>query len=176
MAMSEINICKATTELGDLARSAREALGLGLREAAPRAGVGPRFLSEFERGKPTSALGKVMDALHAVGLDLAVVRYPSANDAVTVDQNVRLSERIGTEFPYDWSNSKIDENTFIRKVLYAHRFNDVLKIVRYFGFDRIASELPYLKDEAVTGKVISMLTRIQKGMLLARCQRHAVQS
>jgi len=170
--MSEINVCKVTTELGDLARSAREALGLGLREAAPRAGVGPRFLSEFERGKPTSALGKVMDALHAVGLDLAVVRSPSANDAV-IGEDTRLSERIGTEFPYDWSNSKIDESTFIRKVLHAHRFNDVLKIVRYFGFDRIASELPYLEDEAITTKVISMLTRIQKGMLLARCQRHA---
>ena len=170
--MSEINVCKVTTELGDLARSAREALGLGLREAAPRAGVGPRFLSEFERGKPTSALGKVMNALQAVGLDLAVVRSPSANDAVSGD-NARLSERIGTEFPYDWSNSKIDESTFIRKVLYAHRFNDVLKIVRYFGFERIASELPYLEDEEITAKVISMLTRIQKGMLLARCQRHA---
>lgn len=174
--MAEINICKATAELGNLARSAREALGLGLREAAPKAGVGPRFLSEFERGKPTSALGKVMDALHAVGLDLAVIKYPPANDAVAVDKSIRLSERIGTEFPYDWPNSKIDESVFIRKVLYAHRFNDVLKIVRYFGFDRIASELPYLDDVAVTDKVISVLTRIQKGMLLARCQRHAVQS
>lgn len=174
--MSEINICKATTELGDLARSAREALGLGLREAAPRAGVGPRFLSEFERGKPTAALGKVMDALHAVGLDLAVVRYPSASDATSGDQNARLSERIGTEFPYDWSNSKIDESSFIRKVLYAHRFNDVLKIVRHFGFGRISSELPYLEDEAVTARVISMLTRIHKGMLLAKCQHHAVQA
>ena len=138
--------------------------------------MGPRFLSEFERGKSTSALGKVMDALHAVGLDLAVVSYPSVNDAVTVDQNVRLSERIGTEFPYDWSNSKIDGSTFIRKVLYAHRFNDVLKVVKYFGFERIANELPYLEDGAVTAKVISMLARIQTGMLLARCQRHAVQA
>ena len=168
--MSSSTIAQTTEKLGQLARSRREAMGLSLRSAAPRAGVGVRFLSEFERGKPTVELGKVMRTLHMAGLDLAVVEH--TDNKPSKGRAEFYSKLLKTEFPYDWSNRQMDDSVFILKVLEMCRFNDVLKVVAYFGFDRASSELPYLKNRAQTNKVISMLSRIQKGKLMASCQSH----
>ena len=145
-------------ELGAVARARREALHQGLRDAAPAAHVGTRFLSEFERGKPTAELGKVLDALHGIGLDLAVV--PRGDKPCQA-----LSRVIGTDFPYDWSNSNMEPSVFIRKVLLSCRFPDVLKTVGYFGIERVTRELPSLGPAAP--KAADVLARIYKGMLLA---------
>jgi hypothetical protein len=158
-------------ELGKLARAGRKSQKLGLRAAAPRANVGPRFLSEFERGKPTAEFAKVISAVHAAGLDLAVVKRPT-EETSHLNKTGYYSKLLSTEYPYDWSNSQMSASIFIRKVLKASRFNDVLKIVSYFGFDTVSNELSCLKDIAASNKIISILLRIQKGMLLARCQHH----
>lgn len=168
--MRQHKIFHTAEELGELARTGREAQGLALRAAAPQANVGPRFLSEFERGKPTAEFAKVISAVHAAGLDLAVVERTTAE---TSPMNMMpYSKLLNTEFPYDWSNSQMSESVFIRKVIKASRFNDVLKIAAFFGFDKVSNELPCLKDETASSKIIAMLLRIQKGILLARCQHH----
>ncbi|NOX09381.1 MAG: hypothetical protein GXP22_07845 [Gammaproteobacteria bacterium] len=169
--MRQYTVFQTPDELGKLARLGRESQGLALRVAAPQAKVGPRFLSEFERGKPTAEFAKVMAAVHIAGLDLAVVERP-ITDGVDGDQSGYYSRSLDTEFPYDWSNSQMEEGVFIRKVLKAARFNDVLKIVSYFGFDKVSNELSCLQDTVVSSKMVSMLLRIQKGFLLACCQRH----
>ena len=170
--MRQHRIFHTPEELGKLARTGRESQKLGLRAAAPQANVGPRFLSEFERGKPTAELAKVISAVHAAGLDLAVVKRPTAETS-HLNKVGYYSKLLSTEFPYDWSNSQMSSSIFIRKVLKASRFSDVLKIVSYFGFDTVSNELPCLKDDATaSNKIVSMLLRIQKGMLLARCQSH----
>ncbi|HEC25991.1 MAG TPA: hypothetical protein ENI67_01075 [Gammaproteobacteria bacterium] len=169
--MRQHKIFHTPEELGKLARTGRESQKLGLRAAAPQANVGTRFLSEFERGKPTAEFAKVISAVHAAGLDLAVVKRPTAETSHS-NKVGYYSKSMGTEFPYDWSNSQMSASVFIRKVLKASRFNDVLKTVSYFGFDTVSKELPCLEDTAASNKIISMLLRIQKGMLLARCQRH----
>ena len=106
--------------------------------------------------------------MNAAGLDLAVVKRP----ANSVDSNIPVpySKLLNTEFPYDWSNSQMSMKVFIRLVLKAKRFNDILKAVDYFGFDVVSNELPCIKDEMTKEKIISILLRIQKGMLLARYQ------
>ncbi len=169
--MRQHRIFHTPEELGKLARTGRESQKLALRVAAPQANVGPRFLSEFERGKPTAELAKVISAVNAAGLDLAVVKRPVA-ECSYVNKISSYSKLLNTEFPYDWSNSQMSESVFIRRVLKASRFNDVLKLVSYFGFDTVSNELPCLKDAAASNKTISMLLRIQKGMLLSRCQDH----
>lgn len=169
--MKQHHIFHTPEELGKLARAGRESQKLALRVAAPQANVGPRFLSEFERGKPTAELAKVISAVNAAGLDLAVIKRPDA-EISNRDKTGSYSKLLNTEFPYDWSNSWMDAPVFIRSVLTANRFNDVLKIVSYFGFDTVCHELPNLKNRAATNRIISMLLRIQKGMLLARCQKH----
>lgn len=151
-------VVRTPRELGAMARVRREALHQGLRDAASTARVGTRFLSEFERGKSTAELGKVFDALHGIGLDLTVVpRGEKPRQA--------LSRIIGTEYPYDWSNSHMEPSVFIRKVLLSCRFPDVLKTVGYFGIERVTRELPTLGPAGP--KAADVLARIYRGMLLA---------
>jgi y4mF family transcriptional regulator len=59
-------------ELGVLVRQRRKQAGLTLKDAAGMAGVGIRFLSELERGKPTLQLGLVIEVVQLFGLELHV--------------------------------------------------------------------------------------------------------
>ena len=59
-------------ELGTLVRQRRKQAGLTLKDAAGMAGVGIRFLSELERGKPTLQLGLAIEVLQLFGLELHV--------------------------------------------------------------------------------------------------------
>jgi len=165
--MSEFTVIENTKQLGEIARSHRKRKGLGLRAAAPQAGVGPRFLSEFEKGKPTVELSKALDVLHAAGLDLAVVPRRTNKGG----EQVPYSQRLKTEYPYDWSNPQIDERVFIRKVLEAARFNDVLKVVAYFGEERVSEELAHIESEVLASKLLGILGRIQKGRLQSQRSR-----
>ena len=61
---------RSTLDLGYLVRVKRKELGVTQVQAAGLAGVGVRFLSELERGKDTLEVGKVLQVLNAVGLDL----------------------------------------------------------------------------------------------------------
>jgi len=61
-----------TKELGALVRQRRKQAGLTLKDAAGMAGVGIRFLSELERGKPTLQLGLAIEVLQLFGLELDV--------------------------------------------------------------------------------------------------------
>nr|WP_318036956.1 helix-turn-helix transcriptional regulator [Mesorhizobium sp. AR02] len=57
-------------DLGRLVRKVREGRGLSQQEFADLAGVGRRFLSELENGKPTLELGKVLKVANAAGISL----------------------------------------------------------------------------------------------------------
>lgn len=59
--------------LGRLARLERKRQGLTLDDVYSVTGLTTRFLSEFERGKPNASLGRVMDALAALGLEMLVM-------------------------------------------------------------------------------------------------------
>ncbi len=56
--------------LGSLIRDARRALGLRQPDLALSAGVGVRFLVDIEKGKPTAQIGKVMQVLTALGIEI----------------------------------------------------------------------------------------------------------
>lgn len=59
-------------EIGQLVRERRKQAGLTLKDAAGMAGVGVRFLSELERGKPTLQIGLAIAVLQLFGLELHV--------------------------------------------------------------------------------------------------------
>jgi HTH-type transcriptional regulator/antitoxin HipB len=61
-------IIKDTKNLGEAIRHQRKSIGLSQVNAAGLCGVGERFLSELERGKPTVELGKVLQVLNRLGL------------------------------------------------------------------------------------------------------------
>lgn len=56
--------------IGELVREARRKMKLNQQEFADLAGVGRRFVSELESGKPTLEFDKVMQACAAAGIDM----------------------------------------------------------------------------------------------------------
>jgi HTH-type transcriptional regulator / antitoxin HipB len=69
--MSRVTIT-SPAELGAALRAARRARGLRLEDVAAGAGVGVRFLSELERGKPTSRLGETLRVASSLGLCVSI--------------------------------------------------------------------------------------------------------
>jgi HTH-type transcriptional regulator / antitoxin HipB len=55
---------------GAALRSARQARGLRLEDVAFGAGVGVRFVSELERGKPTARIGEALRVAASLGVNL----------------------------------------------------------------------------------------------------------
>lgn len=64
----------SVAELGQIVRRRRKETGLRQVDAAGLLGVGPRFMGELERGKVTLEIGKVLQALERLGLEIEVVR------------------------------------------------------------------------------------------------------
>lgn len=62
------NRIMSTAELGSRVRKRRRQLGLSQQRCADLCGVGRRFLSELESGKPTLELGLVLQVLGEIGL------------------------------------------------------------------------------------------------------------
>ncbi len=63
----------AVAEIGRFVRARRKANGLTQQELAELTGVGTRFVSELERGKPTVRVEAVNRVLAAFGMRLGVV-------------------------------------------------------------------------------------------------------
>lgn len=61
-------------DLGMMVREARTARNLTQQQFADLAGVGRRFLSECEKGKPRLEFGKVLQVAAAAGIDLVAKR------------------------------------------------------------------------------------------------------
>ena len=59
-------------DLGSLARAHRKSKHLTLQTLSGLSNLSIRFLSEFERGKETAELGKVLRALKILGLEVIV--------------------------------------------------------------------------------------------------------
>lgn len=57
-------------DIGVLIQRVRKSKNLSQQEMADLAGVGRRFLSELENGKPSLEFGKVISVANAIGIDL----------------------------------------------------------------------------------------------------------
>ena len=62
----------STAALGARIRAERKAQGLRQPDLAAAAGTSVRFIVEIEQGKPTARIGKVLDVLRQLGLELRV--------------------------------------------------------------------------------------------------------
>lgn len=95
-------------EIGRIVRAARRAQGLRQDQLAGAAGVGIRFLSELERGKPTVRLAKVIAVLDALGCTLRVEMpgggAASADAASGEEAGQRLAAPTGGGRRPDWSS------------------------------------------------------------------------
>lgn len=61
-----------TKSLGDVVRRHRKLQGATQVEFASLCGVGVRFISDLENGKPTVQMGKVLQVLNSLGLELVL--------------------------------------------------------------------------------------------------------
>lgn len=59
-------------DIGACIRHARKQAGATLVDAAGLSGVGTRFFLEIEHGKETAELGKVLQVLHRLGLEVTI--------------------------------------------------------------------------------------------------------
>jgi HTH-type transcriptional regulator/antitoxin HipB len=74
MAKNDISYGRIHTaeDLGHLVRAHRKGKGLTLETVSGLGNLSTRFLSEFERGKETAEIGKILKALRTLGLDVIV--------------------------------------------------------------------------------------------------------
>ncbi len=63
---------KTPADLGKVIRQRRKAAKLTQKKAAALAGIGVRFLSELERGKPTAQIGKTIKVAQLLGLEIQI--------------------------------------------------------------------------------------------------------
>ena len=63
---------RSAEELGRLVRARRKSRQLTLETVSGLGNLSPRFLSEFERGKETAEIGKVLKALRTLGLEVII--------------------------------------------------------------------------------------------------------
>lgn len=63
---------KTAGELGELLRHTRIEQQFTLERVSGMTHIGMRFLSELERGKETAQLGKVLQIIHQLGLEILI--------------------------------------------------------------------------------------------------------
>jgi y4mF family transcriptional regulator len=66
------NKAATAADIGAAIRKKRKEDGLTLADAAALCGVGYRFMSDLENGKATAQVGKVLQVLTALGLDVYI--------------------------------------------------------------------------------------------------------
>ena len=65
-------VVQTAEELGRLVRAHRKHRHLTLETVSGLGNLSTRFLSEFERGKETAEIGKVLKALRTLGLEVII--------------------------------------------------------------------------------------------------------
>jgi y4mF family transcriptional regulator len=58
--------------LGQAVRQQRRRLKVTQKDLAMTSGTGLRFIIDLEKGKPTCQLGKALEVVHALGLNLEI--------------------------------------------------------------------------------------------------------
>ena len=65
---------KNTDQLGSIIRNLRKQLKVTQAELAMTSGTGLRFIVDLEKGKPTCQIGKILQVLQALGVQLQADR------------------------------------------------------------------------------------------------------
>jgi HTH-type transcriptional regulator/antitoxin HipB len=68
----QYGVIRSAEDLGKLVRAHRKQRKLTLETISGLGNLSTRFLSEFERGKETAELGKVLKALRTLGLEVVI--------------------------------------------------------------------------------------------------------
>ena len=80
-----------TQSLGDVVRQHRKLQGATQVEFASLCGVGVRFISDLENGKPTIQMGKVLQVLNSLGLEVVLKPRGWTHSALGIEAEGRDS-------------------------------------------------------------------------------------
>ena len=94
--MSEYAHITLPEDFSAIVHAERVRQGLSQSELAKRSATSQRFVSEFERGKPSAEVGKVLAVLHALGLSVSVGanRTPEHNKALVQECVDRIAQEL----------------------------------------------------------------------------------
>jgi|ACXJ01.1.fsa_nt_gi y4mF family transcriptional regulator len=73
------NPIKNTEDIGRFIRETRKKQKLTQRDLASLMGAGSRLLTDIERGKPTARVGRILEALDLLGLNVILVERGETN-------------------------------------------------------------------------------------------------
>ncbi len=71
---------QSAADLSEFIRSHRKALGMTQTDLAGASELGPRFIGDLERGKPTCQIGKTLQVLNMLGIKLELSAPQSSGD------------------------------------------------------------------------------------------------
>lgn len=135
-----------STGQGGMAHYAAILLALGQLEQLPFSAIAAQpelQLNQRKRARTPKVAAKVM--------------LPPQQGAV------RLSQKLGLDFPYDWSNPAISDTALIGKVLDKARFMDVSKTFAHYGHARVERAATDLGIDLTSGVLGSLMPGIYRG-------------
>ena len=139
------------SELGRLASQTRSELGLRQSDVHAHTRLATRFIGEVEHGKETAQIGKVMDMLESLGLEL-VIR--SKSDEATVNPH-----QLGFSKVRFWSSGdRLPVNRVIARVLADPTKEDLLILKKRFGMGLVLSTWKQLKERHEVAKSVIPVT------------------
>ena len=149
------------SELGRLASQIRSELGLRQSDVHAHTKLATRFIGEVENGKETAQIGKVMDMLESLGLEL-VIKSKSESETTKVNPH-----QLGFSKVRFWSSGdRLPVNRVIARVLADPTKEDLLILKNHFGMGLILSTWKQLKDrhevaESVIPVTANLLRKIK---------------
>lgn len=133
--------------LGQKIVAGRKAQGISQKEMAARVGISPQTMLFIEQGRPNVQIGHYARALSVLGSDAlapeALIAPSSASPRFDALRQHLASRTINSaptpklEFAYNWSNSRMSDDTLIRKVIDKGRFNDLAVICKRYGLEHV---------------------------------------
>jgi len=139
------------SELGRLASQTRTELGLRQSDVHAHTRLATRFIGEVEHGKETAQIGKVMDMLESLGLEL-VVRSKSEESKVN-------PHKLGLSKVRFWSSGdQLPVNRVIARVLADPTEDDLLILKKRFGMGLVLSTWKQLKERHEVAKSVIPVT------------------
>ena len=139
------------SELGLIASQTRSELGLRQSDLHAHTKLATRFIGEVEHGKETAQIGKVMDMLESLGLELVIRSKP---DEAKVNPH-----QLGLSKVRFWSSGdRLPVNRVIARVLADPTKEDLLILKECFGMGRVLSTWKQLKERHEVAKSVIPIT------------------
>ena len=145
-------IAHTPSELGKIAEKTRSKLGLRQTDLHNHTKLATRFISEVEHGKNSAHIGKVMELLDSMGLEVVV--RPKSNKTEVSPHSLGLSKG---RF---WSSGKtLPVNRIIARVLADPIESDIAILRKRFGLSLVNSIWNQLQERKEVAESVVPITR-----------------